>query len=104
MLLREVLTSTKMKPNAAHLGGALPITIRFSRLVGDIMRRFQRIANPLSQYVFYVVQEEFEEAFEEACGRCSRANASCVTGTSAGQSAGGKPACHGPVISRAPRS
>lgn len=54
VLLREVLTLTKMNWNAAHLGGLLPITIRFARLVGDIMREIPPDREPLPQYKFYM--------------------------------------------------
>src|SRR5262249_29883849 len=38
VLLKEVLALTKLNWNSAALGGLLPITIKFSRLVGEIMR------------------------------------------------------------------
>ena len=36
-LLKEVLALTKLNWNSAALGGLLPVTIKFSRLVGQIM-------------------------------------------------------------------
>ena len=37
-LLREILILTKLNWNSANLGGLMPITLRFSRLVGDVLR------------------------------------------------------------------
>jgi hypothetical protein len=37
VLLKEVLALTKLNWNSAALGGLLPVTIKFSRLVGQIM-------------------------------------------------------------------
>ncbi|MBI4287616.1 MAG: hypothetical protein HY671_04195 [Chloroflexi bacterium] len=53
-LVRETLILTKMNWNSAHLGGLWPITIRFSRLVGDIMREMPPNLDPLPQFKFYV--------------------------------------------------
>jgi hypothetical protein len=53
-LLREVLTLTKLNWNSAALGGLLPITINFSRLVGEIMREIPRNREPLPQFKFYI--------------------------------------------------
>jgi hypothetical protein len=53
-LLREVLMLTKMNWNSAHLGGLLPITVRFARLVGDIMREIPADRDPLPQFKFYI--------------------------------------------------
>lgn len=53
-LLREVLALTKINPNSARLGGLLPITIKFSKLVGEIMREIPDDAEPLPQYKFYM--------------------------------------------------
>ena len=54
MLLREVLALTKLNWNSAALGGLLPITIKFSRLVGEIMREIPRDREPLPQFKFYI--------------------------------------------------
>jgi len=54
MLLREVLALTKLNWNSASLGGLLPITIKFSRLVGEIMREIPRDREPLPQFKFYI--------------------------------------------------
>jgi len=53
-LLREILTLTKMNWNAARLGGSLPITLRFSDLVGEIMRELPPGIDPLPQFKFYM--------------------------------------------------
>jgi hypothetical protein len=53
-LLKEVLALTKLNWNSAALGGLLPITIRFSRLVGEIMREIPRDREPLPQFKFYI--------------------------------------------------
>lgn len=53
-LLAEVLTLTKMNWNSAQLGGLFPITLRFSRLVGDIMREIPADRDPLAQFKYYM--------------------------------------------------
>jgi hypothetical protein len=53
ILLREVLALTKMNWNSAQFGGLLPITLRFSRLVGDIMREIPPDRDPLPQFKYY---------------------------------------------------
>ncbi|MCK6580760.1 MAG: hypothetical protein L6Q98_21930 [Anaerolineae bacterium] len=53
-LLREILVLTKMNWNSAHLGGSLPITLRFSQLVGDIMREVPTEMDPLANFKFYM--------------------------------------------------
>lgn len=53
-LLREVLVLTKLNWNSSQLGGALPITIRFSQLVGHILRETPRDVDPLPQFKFYM--------------------------------------------------
>lgn len=53
-LLNEILILTKMNWNSAKLGGLLPITIRFSRRVGDIMREISNNQEPLKSYRFYM--------------------------------------------------
>lgn len=54
VLLKEVLALTKLNWNSAVLGGLLPITIKFSRLVGEIMREVPRDREPLPQFKFYI--------------------------------------------------
>jgi hypothetical protein len=53
-LLREVLALTKMNWNSARLGGLLPITLRFSDLVGEIMREIPIGRDPLAQFKYYM--------------------------------------------------
>lgn len=53
-LLKELLILTKMNWNSARLGGLFPITVRFSRLVGDIMREIPSDREPLPQFKFYI--------------------------------------------------
>ena len=53
-LLRETLVLTKLNWNSASLGGAIPITLRFAGLVGDIMREVPRDREPLPQFKFYM--------------------------------------------------
>lgn len=52
-LAEEILLLTKMNWNSAGFAGALPITIRFSRLVGDIMREVPADREPEPQFKFY---------------------------------------------------
>jgi hypothetical protein len=54
VLLREVLALTKLNWNSAALGGLLPITIKFSKLVGEIMREVPSSREPLPQFKFYI--------------------------------------------------
>ena len=53
-LLREILVLTKMNWNSARLGGLWPITLRFTRLVGDIMREIRLDQEPLTNFKFYM--------------------------------------------------
>jgi hypothetical protein len=50
---REILLLTKMNWNSAGFAGAEPITIRFSRLVGEIMREVPADREPQPQFKFY---------------------------------------------------
>lgn len=52
-LAAEILILTKMNWNWAGFAGALPITIRFSRLVGDIMKEVPADREPEPQFKFY---------------------------------------------------
>jgi hypothetical protein len=54
VLLKEVLVLTKLNWNSAALGGLLPITIRFSKLVGEVMREVPADRDPLPQFKFYI--------------------------------------------------
>jgi len=53
-LLREILILTKMNWNSARLGGKSPITLKFSDLVGEIMREIPADQDPLPQFKFYM--------------------------------------------------
>jgi hypothetical protein len=53
-LLTEILALTKMNWNGANYGGLLPITLRFARLVGDILREIPPECEPLPQFKFYM--------------------------------------------------
>ena len=53
-LLREVLVLTKMNWNSARMEGALPITLRFARLVGEILREVPRGQTPHWKPAFYM--------------------------------------------------
>lgn len=53
-LLREVMVLTKMNWNSANMSGLLPITLRFSRLVGDVLREVPADREPQPKYKFYM--------------------------------------------------
>ncbi len=53
-LIKEVLTLTKMNWNSAGFAGALPITLRFARLVGEILREVPTGFEPSPKYKFYM--------------------------------------------------
>lgn len=53
-LLREILILTKLNWNSANLGGLMPITLKFSRLVGDVLREMPEGEAPRPQFKFYV--------------------------------------------------
>lgn len=53
-LLREILTLTKMSWNSAAFAGLMPITRRFSRLVGDIMRGLPKDREALPQFGYCI--------------------------------------------------
>jgi hypothetical protein len=53
-LLREVIALTKLNWNSARLGGLLPVTLRFSRLFGDILKEVPDGIDPLPQFKFYI--------------------------------------------------
>lgn len=53
-LLAEILTLSKMNWNSAQLGGHFPVTLRFSQLVGDILREIPDTEQPLPQFKFYI--------------------------------------------------
>ena len=53
-LLNEILGLTKMNWNTANVDGAFPITLRFARLVGDILREIPEDQIPNPKYSFYM--------------------------------------------------
>lgn len=53
-LLKEILVLTKLNWNSSRLGGLMPITLTFSRLVGDIMREIPPDREPLTNFKFYM--------------------------------------------------
>jgi hypothetical protein len=53
-LLKETLILTKMNWNSSRVGGLWPITLKFSRMVGDIMREIPPDREPLTNFKFYM--------------------------------------------------
>jgi hypothetical protein len=53
-LVREILILTKMNWNSANFSGLLPITLRFSRLVGDILREVPEGQIPQPKFKYYM--------------------------------------------------
>jgi hypothetical protein len=53
-LLREVLLLTKMNWNSANLAALMPITLSFSRVVGDVLREVPADRTPQPQYRYYM--------------------------------------------------
>lgn len=53
-ITEEILALTKLNWNSAAFGGLLPITLKFSRFVGDIMREVPSDREPLPQFKFYI--------------------------------------------------
>jgi hypothetical protein len=53
-LLREVLVLTKLNWNSARMAGLWPVTLRFSRQVGDILKELPANVEPLPQSKFYM--------------------------------------------------
>lgn len=55
-LMREILSLTKMNWNSARMYGSMPITLRFSRLVGDILREYPEdaLVDPSPKYKYYM--------------------------------------------------
>lgn len=53
-LLGEVMVLTKMNWNAANVGGLEPITLRFSRVVGVVLREVPADREPQPKYKFYM--------------------------------------------------
>jgi hypothetical protein len=53
-LLKEVMTLTKMNWNSADFASSSPITIRFSRQVGEILRELPELVNPQPKFKYYM--------------------------------------------------
>jgi hypothetical protein len=53
-IAKEVLVLTKMNWNSANGFGLMPITLRFSKLVGDILREVPEGQVPQPKYKFYM--------------------------------------------------
>lgn len=53
-VLSELMVLTKMNWNSANFAGLLPITIRFSKLVGEIMKEIASGVEPLPQFKYYM--------------------------------------------------
>lgn len=53
-ILHESLVLTKMNWNSADFAGSSPITLRFSHLVGDILREVPKDRDPEPKYKFYM--------------------------------------------------
>lgn len=53
-LLRETMILTKMNWNSANFSGLMPITLRFSRLVGNILREVPPDETPEPKYKYYM--------------------------------------------------
>jgi hypothetical protein len=53
-LLSEILLLTKMNWNSADYAETLPITLRFSRLVGEILREVPSNSEPQAKYCYYM--------------------------------------------------
>jgi hypothetical protein len=53
-LLTEIMLLTKMNWNSAGFAGKFPITLRFSELVGEILREIPPNRDPLPQFKYYM--------------------------------------------------
>lgn len=53
-LFEETLALTKLNWNSAGYAETLPITLRFSRLVGDVLREVPKDREPHPRYAFYM--------------------------------------------------
>jgi len=53
-ILREILVLTKMNWNSANMDSLLPITLTFSRLVGDILREAPEGLEPEPKFCYYM--------------------------------------------------
>ena len=53
-ILNEIMVLTKMNWNSANFAGLLPITLKFSTLVGEIMKEIPSDTEPLPQFKYYM--------------------------------------------------
>lgn len=53
-LLGEIMTLTKMNWNSANFAGLLPVTLRFSQLVGEILREVPAHETPEPKFKYYI--------------------------------------------------
>jgi hypothetical protein len=53
-IFEEVLSLTKLNWNSAGYAETMPITLRFSRLVGDVLREVPPHGVPHARYAFYM--------------------------------------------------
>jgi hypothetical protein len=53
-LLSEILALTKMNWNSADYASSYPITIRFSRQVGEILREVPEVSSPQAKFKYYM--------------------------------------------------
>ena len=53
-LLMEIFILTKMNWNSASVDGAIPITLQFARLVGEILREVPENQIPNPKYIYYM--------------------------------------------------
>lgn len=53
-IFEEVLALTKLNWNSAGYAETMPITLRFSRLVGDVLREVPADREPIPSYAFYM--------------------------------------------------
>jgi hypothetical protein len=54
VLLRELLILTKMNWNTANVDGAVPITLQFAKLVGEILKEIPEHYTPDPKYAYYM--------------------------------------------------
>ncbi len=53
-VLKEIMALSKMNWNSANFAGLMPITLSFSKLVGEIMKELPDNVEPLPQFKYYM--------------------------------------------------
>lgn len=53
-VLREIMVLTKINWNSAGFAGLMPVTLRFSQLVGEVLREVQSDQKPNPKYKYYI--------------------------------------------------